>query len=370
MHQVMVFIGNGFDIAVLKKYGRGITTSYDSFYAFFKYEYPDRQDNLLVQQMERAKSVGRVDWSDFEKILGEMLRSFSGTNEELMRKLDRDLNEIQQVFSQFLNNVIDNAVISNISKANDIIVKKIGKINCAQAMANGAFLRDLSKCQYETMRFHNGFNKNELLKYVFINFNYTSLLDNYMCLNKELFDPKPFSTSRNNTILDLNPYKYRHHNYPDPYVQLLPIDIFHPHGIQDVPKSLLFGIENETYCKNRDFRRTFVKSLWAQCAVRYQNKFAETELFIIYGCSIGESDSWWWQRIYERLISENPAELIIYNYGCDDENMIKEKFLNNCCLKEYDPYKLQQARANIYVVNCGPQAGKEAQFMSLPSLYT
>jgi hypothetical protein len=55
----MVFIGNGFDIAVLKKYGKGITTSYDSFYAFFKYKYPDNNNNLLIEQMEKPKRKTR-----------------------------------------------------------------------------------------------------------------------------------------------------------------------------------------------------------------------------------------------------------------------------------------------------------------------
>lgn len=365
-HQIMVFIGNGFDIAVLKKYGKGITTSYDSFYSFFKYKYPDNNNNLLIEQMGKAKEENKDNWSDFEAVLDKTLSSISEADKEQADKLNEDLSEIQQAFSRFLNDIIDNDIISNISKANDVTVKDKG--NCAKSTFEGSFLKDLSKAQYETMRFHNGFDNHELLKYIFINFNYTSLLDNYLYLNKEKFDPKPFITSNNNIVLDLNPKKYKHIGYSNPYVHLLPIDIFHPHGIQDVPKSLLFGIENTNYCNQKDYRRVFVKSLWAQCESKYNDKFDKTELFIIYGCSIGESDNWWWNRIYKRLIEDNPAELIIYNYGNENEDVIKENFIENCCLDDSGNEKINKAKENIYVINFGPDVEMNEEFMSLPEL--
>lgn len=237
-HQIMVFVGNGFDMAVLKKYGKGITTSYESFYSFFKYKYPNNTNNLLIQQMERAKSEGKNNWSDFEEILYQTLFVLPDSEKEQIYKLNNDLSEIQQSFSRFLNDVIDNDIISSISKANDVAKEPLFE-NCAKTTLKCSFLKDLSKEQYEIMSFHNNFDNQELLKYVFINFNYTSFLDNYLYLNKEMFDPEPFYTS-NNIVLDLNPSKYKHCGFADPFINLLPIDIFHPHGIQDVPKSLLF----------------------------------------------------------------------------------------------------------------------------------
>lgn len=148
----------------------------------------------------------------------------------------------------------------------------------------------------------------------------------------------------------------------------MPIDIFHPHGIQDVPKSLLFGIENKNYYDQRDYRRIFVKSLWAQCQSKYNGKFDETELFIIYGCSIGASDNWWWSRIYKRLICEKPAELIIYNYGNENESAIKEKFIRNCCLENRNIEEENKAKKNIYIINFGADVETNAEFMSLPEL--
>lgn len=100
-HQIMVFIGNGFDIAVLNKYGKGITTSYDSFYSFFKSEYPNSNKNLLIEQMEKAKSENKENWSDFEAILDETLYYIPNSDSEHTSKLDKDLREIQQAFSRF-----------------------------------------------------------------------------------------------------------------------------------------------------------------------------------------------------------------------------------------------------------------------------
>lgn len=368
-HQVMVFIGNGFDIALLKKYGKGITTSYDSFYSFFKYKYPDNKNNLLIEQMKKAKREGKEDWSDFEAILDEKLNSLSTSDKEQAYKLNEDLSEIQQAFSRFLNDIIDNDIINNISKANDIIIEP--NANCAKSLLECSFLKDLSKEQYETIDFHNKMDNNEMLKYIFINFNYTSLLDNYLYLKKEMFDPSPYSTSNNNIILDLNPNNYeKRYGYPDPYVQLMPIDIFHPHGIQDVPKSLLFGIENKSYCNLKDYRRVFVKSLWAQSKSKYDDKFDETELFIIYGCSIGKSDNWWWSRIFKRLTNENPAELIIYNYGNENTETVKDIFINNCCLEDVDIEKINRAKENIYIVNFGFGVAPDTEFIKLPDINT
>lgn len=100
-HQIMVFIGNGFDISVLKKYGKGITTSYDSFYSFFKYKYPNNNNNILIEQMEKAKKEGKKNWSDFEAILDETLRVVSKSDKDQANKLNEDLGEIQQAFSRF-----------------------------------------------------------------------------------------------------------------------------------------------------------------------------------------------------------------------------------------------------------------------------
>ena len=76
----------------------------------------------------------------------------------------------------------------------------------------------------------------------------------------------------------------------------------------------------------------------------------EAELFIIYGMSLGVTDAWWMDQIFE-AISKRGAELIIYRYGSESEDSIKELFID-CCIrhKDYPEEKKNEVKNNIYVV--------------------
>lgn len=370
----MVFVGNGFDIAVLKKYGKGITTSYDSFYYFYKYKFSGRKNNQLISQMKQAKDNNKTNWSDFEAILTERLQSISLESNKEINKLDEDLNEIQREFSKFLNDVIDGEIITKLSRATEILKKM--NINDKTVEMDypirtlSTFIADLPEEQFDNMKFNNRIHNYDIMEYKIINFNYTSLLDNYIYLDKNRFNPEPHISSYNNFTFYTNPNNFENHksnNYVDPYINLSPIDVIHPHGFQDVPKSLLFGTEIE--CENaRDPRRTFKKSFWARCAERYDSLFVETELFIIYGCSLGTSDSWWWRKIYNKLVEQNPAELIIYNYGDEEPEVIKNRFIYGCCIEENNNETLEMVKNNIYVINFGPKTNNTVVFLDLPDI--
>lgn len=89
-------------------------------------------------------------------------------------------------------------------------------------------------------------------------------------------------------------------------------DVVHPHGILSTPRSLLFGIDAEDdYDQTKDPYNQLKKPYWAQSNVLYRNHFAQTELFVIFGCSLGESDGWWWRNI-SKAIKYQKSELIIY----------------------------------------------------------
>ena len=225
-YQIMCFIGNGFDINVLNKYGKGITTSYESFYHFFGYKYPARKDNLLIQQMKEAKKEGKKNWSDFEALLNEILQNIVESDKLKIEQLNKDLNEIQRAFSEFLNDIIDDDVIGKISYASEILRTKddaITKENYT-IYSLSHFLSDLSDEQYNKMHFHNGIDNGDSLKYIFLNLNYTALLDNYLYLDKKIFDPEPYIYSENNFKFMSNPNLLKNHQgYSDPLLKLEPI---------------------------------------------------------------------------------------------------------------------------------------------------
>lgn len=360
-HRIMSFVGNGFDISVLLKFGNGVTTSYSSFYSFFKYKYPNKM-NSLIAQMGEAKKSGKENWSEFEIILSERMKNIGKDDKDKIVELNKDLLEIQQAFSRFLNDVVNNDIIDNVSTMES---------PCNTNLSYGyrsmsEFIGDLSEEQYKRFRFHNMVENHDEVFFTFINFNYTALLDNYVYLDKEIFNPSPFRTSNNNFRLLTNPNGYGGHTgYNDPYCHLLS-EVFHPHGYQNVPKSLLFGMEPESEVyDNYDMRRKFVKSVWARNEELYRNYFEDTKVFIIYGCSLGKSDNWWWRKIFERLVGSECAELIIYNYGTNSEEEVIDKFFEGCCLHEKDKINIASARENIFVINFGDSISNNIKYLQL-----
>lgn len=359
-HQIMIIVGNGFDTSVLNKYGDNITTSYQNFYRYFRYHYPNENDNIFIEQMKELKKVtDKDDWADFEAILSVKLQEINNNSNLDINKLSSDLSKLQIAFSRFLNEVVNDEIIKKLSE--DTSNVKEGKKSLAY-YSMSEFLGDLSEEDYKRNRFQSAVSNNNNLEVVFFNFNYTSLLDNYVYLDKDAFDPIKFHTSGNNFIFKSNPKKFAgHKGFADPYCRLH-TSLFHPHGFQDVPKSILFGTELDEGKQINNIIKPFIKSYWAQCELNYSNFFKDTELFVIYGCSIGESDKWWWKKIYDR-ISSGKAELIIYNYGSEEKNIIIDKFIESSGKSIEDS---ESIRNNIYVINHGPDSANEIIFLQLP----
>jgi hypothetical protein len=65
-HNILVLTGNGFDVAILNKFGdKNKTTSYEHFFNWLKNN-KKVTNNLLLEQMEQDKKDGKKNWSDFE----------------------------------------------------------------------------------------------------------------------------------------------------------------------------------------------------------------------------------------------------------------------------------------------------------------
>lgn len=283
-HRIMTFVGNGFDISVLMSCGTKVTTSYSSFYEFYVKKYPDNE-NLLIRQMREAREEGKENWSDFEALLGTEISNIDITDKNTIDNLYKDLLHIQQEFSRFLNKVVNNEIIDYISKktiACDESQKSFGHISITE------FIGDLSEEQYKRCKVDNKVDNHDRLFFTFINFNYTALLDNYLYLDKEIFDPQPYTSSDNNFTMNTNPNNYEgHKTFNNPYCKLIS-QVFHPHGYQNVPKSMLFGTEVDLNRSDKnDFKRKFVKSVWARNEDLYGDYFLDTKLFVIYGCFLG-----------------------------------------------------------------------------------
>lgn len=93
-----------------------------------------------------------------------------------------------------------------------------------------------------------------------------------------------------------------------------------------------------------------IKSYWSRYDVKYKSYFADTELFIMYGMSISKTDGWWLDQIFDSILN-NEAELIIYKFGSETEEGIKNQFVH-ACMRHKDTPKVdvEKIKLHIYVV--------------------
>ena len=257
----------------------------------------------------------KPNWSDFENSLIEIFNENNCIDE---KKLTDDFNQFQVEFSNFLNDIITPnmlAQIGNDSSKSELAISSFQK-----------FLADLDESNFRKLSFPSKLYHYKLFNWEILNFNYTSMLDNILVLDKEQYDPHPWPHADRQISFAANPNNFTndHCSWDSStyFSSYLMTNITHPHGYQNVPKSMLFGFDNEnqiTNVDNRNKAKNFLKPYWAQNDKKYKSYFNNTDLFILYGLSLGDSDFWWWNNILNSLL-ETDSELIIYNYNSNNES--------------------------------------------------
>lgn len=301
-HNIMVLVGNGFDIQVLHDYSRPVDSRYEPFYHHLNMR-GFNPNNLLLQHMEEELSNNRKNWSDIEAAVAAAVDG----GRQTPARIFGDLRPIQAEFAEFLQGVVPSTLLSKLGE--DAVSNEWSITSLSE------FLRDMTdQSEFQAMRFPGSVGHHDLFNFLFVNFNYTTLLDNYVYLDQVQFNP------RRHISVDTN-FSFR--NDPRGHVNArnaidsgqsgyVLTDVVHPHGILSTPRSLLFGIDAaDDYDQAKDPYNQLKKPYWAQSNVLYRGHFAQTELFVIFGCSLGDSDGWWWRNI-ARAIKERESELIIY----------------------------------------------------------
>lgn len=341
-HNIMVLVGNGFDIAAINRYGcgrmKGKNSSYSNFYDYVTYFKLCDESNAIYRKMTDDRQAGKDNWSDFENTVDELVML---KNADIVM-LEKDLEEIQNCFTQFLNEIVTTDVL--------IEMNKVSRENALAYKSMSQFLGDLDK-NNSGISFASKTGHYHLFNYLFVNFNYTSLLDNYIYLDKAQFDPHIHKTVDRNFQFFPNPKGVlENEGQGTTWSSYVITNIIHPHGSQDIPRSMIFGTELQDYDKSKPIKK-MVKSYWAQNDIRYKRYFEDTELFIIYGMSLSKTDSWWLDKIYDALAEER-AELIIYQYGTEqNEEEVKEKYIDACIRhRDSGEERKQTVKKNIYVI--------------------
>ena len=158
-HNIMVLVGNGFDIALLNKYKtgkmKGKTSSYSDFYEYIKYYNLCDEKNILFKKMTEQMSYDS-NWSDFELIINALV--LEGKIQQ--NKIEKSIDEFQNCFTRFLNDLVDADLLLKINS--DVQEKKLA------TQSLGHFLNDLeSSCDIE---FPSKTNYYDLYNFVFFNF--------------------------------------------------------------------------------------------------------------------------------------------------------------------------------------------------------
>lgn len=336
-HNIMVLVGNGFDMAVMKFLKSPVKTSYLDFYKFIKSKNNCNNDNEIIKIIDKKKISKDDNWCDFENAIGDLL-----VNYENYSNLDKHLIEIQNLFAVFLSEIVDNELISNLD---DIIPKEKKAI-----YSLSRFLGDLSRDEGD-LRFPQELNHYDLYNFLFVNFNYSMLLDNYIYLDRFQFVPHVHRTVDTNFSFYPNPYGFLQCNWDQNTVfsSYLLTDVIHPHGVYTIPRSILFGTDTILSDKNADYRG-LIKNYWAQYGVRYSSYFGKTQLFIIYGMSITMNDAWWYDKIVDSIRNFG-AELILYYYGNYTKEEVMDKWWSACIRHSgYDLADKKEIERNIHVV--------------------
>lgn len=343
-HNIMVLVGNGFDIQALHDYSQPVDSRYEPFFHYLTMRNFDSGNAIFCHMNEELKRHrmhgGHSNWSDVEAAVAAALKK----DPSQAREVFEDLQHIQAAFAQFLQMVAPSSLLDKIgADARDL---KWGHTSLSE------FLRDFSdEHSFNLLHFPARINHYHLFNFLFVNFNYTTLLDNYIYLDQKQFDPLKHSTVDTNFLFKNDPRGFwRPGREPDlGYSGYVTSDVVHPHGVLSTPRSLLFGVDAEDdYKKTRTPADHLKKPYWSQAHALYRNHFTQADLFIIFGCSLGESDGWWWRNIVRSLrvtkrqvysdahrfspgeVVEESAELIIYRRQDSDGHTVesvKEKFL-------------------------------------------
>ncbi len=365
-HNIMVLVGNGFDIQALHDYSRPVDSRYEPFFHYLKMRRFDSNNTIFChmnEELERHRMHGgHSNWSDVEAAISAALKK----DPSQASKVFEDLQGVQAAFAQFLQMVAPTSLLDEIGA--DARELEWGNTSLSE------FLRDFSdeRC-FNSLEFPSRIDHYNLFSFLFVNFNYTTLLDNYIYLDQKQFDPLKHATVDTNFWFKNDPRGFwRPGRDPDlGYSGYVTSEVIHPHGVLSTPRSLLFGIDAEDHYKKTRTQTDYLKKpYWSQAHALYRNHFAQADLFIIFGCSLGESDGWWWRNILRALratkrqtysanhpkspgeVVEEIAELIIYRRQDGDQHTVesvKEQFLKSAAAL-LEAEERQEVSARIHVI--------------------
>lgn len=319
---ITYFIGNGFDLAF------GAKTRYSDFYK----SCDDTTKSKLMKEIMDSFKKGDPLWSDFEEALCKnYIQNIDDSNSD---EFIDDLRKFKNDFSKYLKRE-EQSVLSNES-----LVKRNIDIANETIYCFNEFLLVGNK-----QKIYNRYGDNcfDTLSNYFIIFNYTNIASIFIGTN---------STR-------LSDIGSKREDFD--YVQI--------HGDND-PSNMVLGYSEEEYIDyNMNLKDALVKT--ALCKSNYYNGRLDDDIFkannmierskiiVIFGMSIGDSDSYWWKTIIKKIIKDQVI-IIYYLYlwkeiqteeAILERKKIEEKIRNLCLNMDLSKEEYEIVKNNFLFEN-------------------
>ena len=275
---ITYIIGNGFDLCL------GLNTRYSDFYDYYQNQLSPSEE---VKQLKANIDRNKENWADLELALGEYTPNFKDSNSatEVMKDLCDHLTEYLKLQS-FL-----------IPQSNEKIKEEM--LRC-MANPNEFFLpadREQIRSYYSDRLPAHG-------KITILSLNYTPSIERIL----DYKGNQPISIDSNDSWLG---YGTKVHPVLHPHHTLNGIIIV---GLNDESQ-----IANQTLLGDEKFKEYFIKPACNKMlSFRTEDQCSDvinnSDLFVVFGSSLGATDKLWWQKIANRMVnSDSLLLLFIYN---------------------------------------------------------
>lgn len=305
---ITYIIGNGFDINL------GLKTGYADFYKW----YVDRDREMTPEVVRtfrseindfikenRKKEDDTIDWSDMELALGQY------TEKVPREQFETLLLDIEDSLKAYLRIEYNNRFHKE-----SYDVEKF-KLQMEYPITDHFVVARRRTIQAFMERLTSG------VQIRIISFNYTPTIEDLLG-----FEEKQTWEGKKGQKVELKAIKHIHHSLTDENILV---------GVNDEQQ-----IANELYHDDSNVCDIFLKPSANRILGSYvdwecQNIIEETDIFVLYGTSVGETDRVWWNMIAKRLLqSENTARMIWFVH--DPKRMAHANLLYKNVGREVIPY--------------------------------
>lgn len=280
--EITWIIGNGFDLNC------GLKSSYQDFIEkYWKKKAVASNQEKLEQAANKGGLLEVELWSDVEEEMGKITQVFAT---ETIAEYETIFSEMLSLLIEYLKNQEEAISLTNIAERN------VGEFYNSVT----GYRKRLVQTEQDKIPNHLGSENNI---YNFISLNYTTLFDSFVNAAKEKY--KPFA---------------RRGSYTDKASE-----VFHIHGYADIEGAPIFGVGNKSQISNADlaaddeFCELWIKESQNEIAgnhrtSEFKSLVNRTNVFILYGCSLGVTDEYLLCEIGKRIKQNTSVVVVILDY--------------------------------------------------------